>query len=161
MNRKRFLLALCATAGLMIGMGQAQAKPNFTGDWTLNVDKSNFGPMPAPTTMTQKINHEDPNLKLSVAQTGAQGDLSYDVAYTTDGKETTNNIRDMEAKSTAKWEGDALIVETKLNAGGTDILIKGKWTLSEDGKTLTNTSHLVSPQGEIDFTSVFDKTPKK
>ena len=160
MNRKKFVLTLCAVAGLALGMGQAQAKPNFSGDWKLNVDKSNFGPMPAPTTMNQKIGHDDPKLKVAVDQTGAQGDVNYEVTYTTDGKETINTIREMETKSTAKWEGDALIVNTTLNAGGADITIKAKWTLSEDGKTFTNSSHLVSPQGEVDFVAVFDKVAK-
>ena len=55
------------------------------------------------------------------------------------------------------WDGDVLMVETKLNAGGTDIVIKTKWTLSSDGKTINQASHLVTPQGELDLAYVLDK----
>ena len=157
MNRKSFLLAVCAIAGFMVGAGQAQAKPNFTGDWKLNIDKSNFGPMPAPEKMTMKVDHKEPALKVATAQSSGQGDMQYEANYTTDGKESTNTIGPMEAKSTAVWEGDALVINTKLNAGGTDITIKGKWTLSEDGKTITNASHIVTPQGELDVTYILEK----
>lgn len=157
MTRKGFLLFCCAIAGLALGAGQAQAKPNFTGDWKLNAAKSDFGPMPPPEKLTMKIDHKEPNINVKQAQSGPQGDMEADIKYTTDGKETTNTIGPMEAKSTATWEADVLVISTKLNLGGTDLTIKGKWTLSEDGKTLTNAAHIVSPQGEIDITYVLEK----
>lgn len=157
MNRKNFLLALSAIAGLMLGMGQAQAKPNLSGNWKLNVEKSEFGPIPAPSSMTVKIKHDEPKITMSVTQSGAQGDMSYDANYTTDGKESTNTIGPMDAKSKAHWEGDDLVVETKIDAGGSEIVIKGKYTLSEDGKTITNNSHLTTPQGELDLKQVMEK----
>ncbi len=135
----------------------AQAKPNFTGDWKLNSEKSDFGPMPPPDSMSLKIDHEDPNLKVATTQSGAQGEMSYEAKYTTDGKESTNTIGPMEAKSIANWEGDNLLINTKLAGNGMDLELKSKWTLSEDGKHLTNTVHIVSPQGEFDLSYVFDK----
>lgn len=158
MQRRNFVFIMCAIAGFFAGMLPAQAKPNFTGDWKLNIEKSNFGPMPAPTSLSQKIQHDDPKMTVSSTQSSAQGDMSFDATYSTDGKETTNTMGPMEAKSVAKWEGDALAIETKLNAGGTDIVIKGKWTLSEDGKTITNSAHVVTPQGELDITYILEKS---
>jgi hypothetical protein len=158
MTRKRFLLTICALVGFAAGMGQAHAKPNFTGDWKLNSDKSNFGPMPAPTSMSMKIDHTDPKMKVATSQSGAQGDMNFELNYLTDGTETTNTVGPMEAKSVAKWEGEALVIDTKLNAGGSDITMKSKWTLSEDGKLLTNAAHLTTPQGEMDLTQVFEKS---
>lgn len=157
MTRRSFVLSVFVAAGLIAGAGQAQAKPNFTGDWKLNVDKSNFGPMPAPEKLTQKIEHKDPSMKVSQSQSGPQGEMSWDVTYSTDGKETSATIGPMETKSTAVWEGDVLVVETKLKAGEADIVIKSKWTLSADGKTITQAAHLVTPQGELDMTYVMDK----
>jgi hypothetical protein len=158
MQRRNFILTICAAVGFLVGAGQAQAKPNFSGEWKLNIEKSNFGPIPPPDSQTQKIQHEDPSLKIAVEQKGGpQGDFSYESSYSTDGKETTNTIGPMEAKSTCKWDGEVLAVETKINAGGADIVIKGKWSLSADGKVLTNAAHIVSPQGELDVTSVFEK----
>lgn len=161
MNRKTFLLGLCAIAGFVIGAGQAQAKPNFSGEWKLNTGKSDFGPMPAPDKMVMKVDHKEPDMNVHTAQAGAQGEMEYDVKYTTDGKETKNTLKtpggEMEAKSTAVWEGDALMITTKLDANGMEVLIKGKWTLSEDGKTLTNSAKFASPQGELEMTYVMEK----
>ncbi len=157
MNRRTLLtialfsLTLAATAW---------GKPDFSGDWKLNTDKSDFGPVPPPTSMTNKIDHADPDLKVATSQSGAQGDMNYEVKYTTDGKEVTNTIGPMEAKSTATWEGDDLNVVTKLETGQGTVSIKGKWSLSADGKTLTQTAHIISPQGEIDIKYVFEKQTK-
>ncbi|HZT38057.1 MAG TPA: hypothetical protein VFA28_09165 [Bryobacteraceae bacterium] len=159
MTRRALILVVPALA---VGLaGQAFAKPNFTGDWKLNADKSNFGPIPPPTAMTLNIEHSDPNLKILTKQSGAQGDMEYEAKYTTDGKESVNKFGEAEAKSVVNWDGDALVNDTKLSINGNEITIKSKWTLSEDGKVLTNNAHLVSPQGELDMTQVFEKQEKK
>lgn len=156
MQRRWFLLFAAA-----LGLGvSANAKPNFTGDWKLNADKSDFGPMPPPSSMTVKVDHADPNLKVATTQSGAQGDVSYEAKYTTDGKESTNSMGPMEAKSTVNWEGDALLFNTKLEAGEMKFDAKGKWMLSEDGKTLTQTIHITSAQGEFDIKQVLEKQAK-
>jgi hypothetical protein len=40
------------------------AKPNFTGEWQLNLSKSNYGSMPAPTSLLRKMTHNDPSLEI-------------------------------------------------------------------------------------------------
>lgn len=145
---------LTATFGLV----QAQAKTDFSGTWKINAGKSDFGPMPAPDSMTQKITHEDPSLKANVSTTGGmQGDMTYDVVYTTDGKECVNKLADNEFKSTLKWEGDELVVDTKGSFSGTDFTSKDRWTLSSDGKTMTVARHISSAMGDADMKLVFDK----
>jgi hypothetical protein len=52
-----FSLALLTLA---LGLVQAQAKTDFSGTWKLNAGKSDFGPMPPPDSMTEKITHADP-----------------------------------------------------------------------------------------------------
>jgi hypothetical protein len=157
MQKRWFLTAF---ALLVVVAGAVQAKPNFSGDWKLNVEKSDFGPMPPPTTLTMKVDHTDPEVKVTTAMSGAQGDMTVDATYNTEGKETTNQFGPMQSKSTANWEGDDLVVNTKLDANGTEITIKGKWTLSADGKTLTQASHINSPQGDLDLKYVLEKQTK-
>jgi hypothetical protein len=143
---------------LALGLVQAQAKTDFSGTWKLNTGKSDFGPMPPPDSMTQKITHQDPSLKANVATTGGpQGDMTYDVSYTTDGKECVNHVADNEFKSTLKWDGDELVVDTKGSFGGNDFTSKDRWTLSADGKTLTRAQHVSSAMGEADMKMVFEK----
>jgi hypothetical protein len=152
---KLFSLALLTLA---VGLIQAQAKTDFSGTWKLNTSKSDFGPMPPPDSLSEKITHQDPSLKATVSSTGGmQGDMTYDVSYTTDGKECVNHLGENEFKSTVNWEGDELVVNTKGSFGGNDFTSKDRWTLSSDGKTLTVARHLSSAMGEADIKTVFDK----
>lgn len=148
------LLSL-ALLTMALGFVQAQAKSDFTGTWKVDTAKSDFGPIPAPDSLTETIVHQDPSLKATIASTGGmQGDMKYDVAYTTDGKECVNKVGENEFKSTLKWDGDDLVVETKGSFGGNDFTSKDRWNLSADGKTLTVTRHLASAMGEADVKEI-------
>lgn len=135
----------------------AQAKPNFTGEWKLNTSKSNFGAMPAPTNMTQKITHSDPQLKVETSVVTDNGDFSNTSTFTTDGKECVNQMFNTDVKSTVTWDGDTLSIESKMEFQGDAVKFTEKWTLSEDGKTLTKSAHFSGPQGEGDSKTVFEK----
>ena len=150
-------LAILAAAVLFLAVLAGAASPNLTGDWKLNLSKSDLGQMPPPSSMTQKIAHEDPKLKLSVKQSSDMGDFEWEANYTTDGKECTNTFRDNEAKSVVKWDGDALTFDTKGKFGDNDFNMKDKWTLSADGKVLTVERHISSAMGEGDQKLVFEK----
>ena len=142
---------------LMLAAVPALAKANFSGDWKLNISKSDFGQMPAPNSMTQKVSHEDPKLKVAVKSSSERGDFEYEMNYTTDGKECTNEIRGNPMKSTLKWDGDALVIESTGRFGDNEFKMRGKWTLSADGKTLTLESHFSSAMGEGDQKQVLEK----
>jgi hypothetical protein len=135
----------------------AQSKTNFSGTWKLNTSKSDFGMIPGPTSRTDVIDHKDSSLKVSVTAEGAQGKQQYTVNYTTDGKEAVNSLPGREMKSTLSWQGKSLVVDTKLKFQGNDVTVKSTWTLSEDGKTLTQNAHLASAMGETDQKLVFEK----
>ena len=148
------VLAMAATAGL----SAAADKPNFSGEWTMDATKSDLGPIPPPATMTLKVDHRDPAITVTSMSTGgAQGDATTTAKYSTDGTETTNDMMGAPAKSTAKWEGKALLIATKADLQGTEITINIKVSLSDDGKVLTDAWHIVSPQGEFDITYVLNK----
>jgi hypothetical protein len=132
--------------------------PNYSGTWKLNVEKSDFGPLPPSNSRTDVIAHNEPALKDSVSDDGAQGKQEYTLNMTTDGKEVTNNAGDIEVKNTATWEGSNLVVGTKLSVQGTDVAVKATWLLSPDGKTLTENAHIVAGAlGELDQKMVFEK----
>ena len=137
---------------LVMGVAGAQAKSDYSGTWKINATKSDFGPMPPPDSLTQTIAHKDPDLKAHVVSTGGpMGDQTYDITYTTDGKECTNSFGGMEFKSVANWDGDDLVVDTKGKFNDTDFTSKDRWKLSSDGKTLTMERHFSSAMGEADM----------
>jgi hypothetical protein len=146
-----------ATLILTLAAASAVAKPNFSGEWKLNTAKSDFGQMPAPDSMSQTIKHEDPKLEAHIKQSSQMGDIERDVKYTTDGKESTNMFRDSPSTSIVKWDGDALVFETKGRFGDNDYTLKDRWTLSEDGKTLTMQRLFSSSFGEMEQKAVLEK----
>jgi len=154
MYRKASLVCFAAVAFA----ASLAAKPNFSGTWTLNVSKSDFGLLPGPTSRIDVIVHNDPAFKDTVKQDGPQGAQTLTLSYTTDGKEATNEQGPMTVKSTLSWDGDNLVVDSKTNVQGNDVSIKQVWSLSADGNTLTINAHLVAAAlGETDQKMVFDK----
>lgn len=142
-------LALAASAAL------AQQKPNFSGNWTINQAKSNFGDVPAPDTFTRKIVHAEPSITIDEEQGSPIGVQQTQRKMTTDGKESTFNTSGADVKATAKWDGSSLVVVSNVPAIG--IAYNDRMTLSADGKTLTSSVRLDTPQGSFELTVVFDK----
>lgn len=158
--RKRAIILITSGLALLIAASQVQAAPpDFSGDWKLNVAKSDWGPAQgqAPEVMTRKVKHADPSLAYTTYQKGPQGEVNTEIKYTTDGKETINKTPLGDAKGTAKWDGDKLIIESTREAQGVTIQSKEAWALSDGGKVLTINNHLTFPQGEFDIKIVFDK----
>jgi len=139
------------------GLVQASAKTDFSGTWKLDTAKSDFGQLPAPDSITLKIVHQDPSLKVNLNQTGGMGDINADLTYTTDGTESVNHVGQGEARTTMKWDGDDLVLDTKGKFGDNDYTSKDRWNVSSDGKTLTITRHLASSMGETDVKEVLAK----
>ena len=135
----------------------AGAKPNFTGIWKLNVAKSDFGPIPGPDAETDTIEHNDPKIRLAVDQQGQQGKRNFELAINIDGKEETHKLGDQEVKTTAQWDGSALVVSTKLMFQDNEVIIKAAYTMLPDGKTVNVNTHLSSAMGEADQKMVYDK----
>ena len=147
-----------ATPG-MAAMIHTGGTPNFSGTWKLNSEKSNFGQMPGPASQVNTIEHNDPSLKIVEDQKGGMmGDLNITTNLSTDGKETTSTgMGGSEVKSTTHWEGATLVVNSKTSFQGGDVNIKDSYSLSPDGKTLTEVTHVETGMGNFDSTSVFDK----
>jgi hypothetical protein len=138
-------------------MAMAADKPDFSGNWKIDLDKSSFGMMPPPTSMTSKITHKDPEMVVENTQDGPQGVQTNTAKYSTDGKETTNSMMGTDVKSKAEWDGKVLVVNSSLDAGGAQVKLVAKYSLSDDGKTLTNALNISAPQGDFEMKFVLVK----
>jgi hypothetical protein len=143
-------------ATLLLAGFQAHAAPNFSGEWKLNIAKSDFAGLPAPELLTRTIKHDDPALEISTHNKGAQGDSTTQLKYTTDGKECINKLPSGDAKGTAKWQGYSLVIDSSREFQGGVSKQKETWTLSDGGKTLIILNH-VSGQREFNVKYVFEK----
>lgn len=155
MVRRLFLAG--AGAILLSVSGLGAGRPDFSGVWKLNGDKSDFGPMPKPDKYEAKIDHKDPEMKVTTTQAGEQGERTTDAVFSTDGKETTNKMGPTEMKSKAKWDGSVLVIDSKLDFQGNEISINEKWNLSEDGKTVTIDRMINAPQGDLALKFIMEK----
>ncbi len=144
-------------AAAMIHVGGSQ--PNFTGVWKLNISKSSFGQIPPPGSQTDTIDDSEPSVKIAEDQKGGMmGDMNLTTTVSTDGKETTSTgMGGTPVTSIAHWDGIALVIDSKTSFQGSDVKIKDTYTLSSDGKTLTEVTHIESGMGNFDTTSVYDK----
>jgi len=151
-------LAILACATLLTMTAAPPSKPNFSGTWKLDVEKSEFGPMPPPTSMTREIKHAEPNLQIKTTTVSQQGELTLELKYTTDGKETTNATRLGDIKGTAQWEADAIVVRyTVVNPQAGEMKFEDRWTLSPSGKVTTVVSKISGAFGETERKLYFDK----
>jgi hypothetical protein len=60
-------------------------------------------------------------------------------------------------RSVLKWDADTLTIDSKGKFGDAEVTIQDKWSLSEDGKTLTIQRHVASPMGEGDLKLIMEK----
>lgn len=154
---KQFCTALAIWLALGSVAGMAADKPNFSGNWKLNAEKSDFGPMPKPAKIDYVLTHKDPELKVKSTAVTQAGEVINEVKILTDGTEFTNELHGQQIKGTAKWEGQILVVTQKATMQGTEIVVVTRWTLAEDGKSLTQEVSISTPQGELKQTAVLDR----
>ena len=131
------LLPFALVAMAAAGVALAAEKPSLAGSWKMDPKQSDFGAGPPPDSFTRTIEQNDPALVMTDAQTSALGDDKAVRKYSTDGKEITYHWMGNDVVSAAHWEERALVVIGKLNAGGSDVVVTSRLTLSADGKTLT------------------------
>ncbi len=150
---------MAPTPGAAAMMHMSSGTPNLTGTWKLNLTKSNFGQMPGPASQMDTIEDNEPTVKITMDQKGGMmGDINTTETLSTDGKPTTSTgMGDAKVTSTTSWNGGSLVIDSKTDFQGNAVTIKDTLTLSPDGKTLTEATHVESGMGNFDSTSVFDK----
>jgi len=132
------------------------AKPDFSGVWNLDKDKSEMGggsgggsgggPRMMSPSMT--IEHKDPQLIIKRKFEFQGEERTQESKYTTDGKPNTNEgYRGRSVKSKTYWDGDKLVTEATRETPQGTFETKEIYSLSEDGKTLTIETSRVGASG--------------
>jgi len=143
-------LFLLVVASISLGA----SKPNFSGEWQLNLSKSNYGAMPAPASLLRKITHADPSLEIVDDEIGGRRTGVRTRKYMA-GQTTNFEINGAAVEGTAAWDGASLIVTTKVDSVG--LLFKDKMSLSADSRQLTSEVQIDSSQGTAQVKLVFDR----
>ena len=149
---RRVSITLCV-ALLGVAFLAAQSKPNFSGTWKLNLERSDFGPFPKPAEgWTTKMDHIGAEVWTMPADAPEKKHVIY-----TDGRKSeveTDEVGRMTI--TAAWDESVLVITSKYG----DTRQKERWALSKDGKVWTSIRHLEASIGEGDLKHVYEKQQK-
>ena len=162
----RILTVATLLAAVAQGPLSAQGKADFSGNWKLNVEKSDpmgggpgggggggggGGMASAITTITQAAGKLTIEVKV--------GDQPPRVSnYNLDGSESVNTTQRGESKSKVSWDGANLVITTESAFNGNTFTTKSVRSLSADGKTMTvTTTRPGRDGGETTTKQVYDK----
>jgi hypothetical protein len=117
------LLGLTLAAGALFAQSK---KPDFSGEWKTEADKSTRADVTAET-----IDHSEPKVVITTTPTNGS---SFSVRLTTDGKDNLNIIGGREMTAQTKWEGEKLVTLIRDPHGMQFIEVR---SLSQDGREQT------------------------
>jgi hypothetical protein len=161
---KRVMLLALIAALVLPFSARAQGKADFSGTWTLDTAKSDPPPQGrggrggggggGTQTIKQTAN------ELSVTSEGRGGPQT--MVYKLDGSQSTNEVMGrggaQSVKSTAKWDGSSLVIETTRDFQGTAITTKEVRRLDNGGKEMVIESSTQTPNGEMKRKTVYTKS---
>ncbi len=165
MKSKTALLSLATLLGVF---SFAAERPNFSGAWVLDKDKSFSNPPGFDQTMT--VTHNGDQIKVEGKLTTARGEVAINESYTVDGKQaefTPPNPPNAKGKRKASWlpNNRGFIIEDEITSdsqnGPVTQNITRKWLLSPDGSTLTIDYYFDGPRGAGESKRVFVRKKEK
>ena len=141
-----------------VALACAQPKPDFSGTWKQDNAKSQFAGQPAPIAVTDIVTHKEPDLHLTQTVVGPQGDsITSEHDYSTAGQERTGASRNYTERNTVKWEGSSLVFTSTRDYKGRQAVIRERWTLLEDGRSIRKERFTPVAKGELKQVFVLDK----
>ena len=116
-------------------------KPDFSGEWTLNVGASALSPIVAPVVQRGfvRIDHREPTVAvhLSITMNGEPVEVRFE--------------------RPANWDGDVLAFTDIVPTPGGELTITFRYELQDDGNRLRAAETLRGPGREQDNVWVFDR----
>jgi len=158
------LCGICFALMVIASLAMASEATNFSGNWTLNNEKSNFGNSEFRNAAnTLKITQDA--AKIIIERSGARRNgetYTYSETITLDGKECENTInQDRKRKSTANLSADGksltITSSSSMERNGQTFEMKSSeiYTLADKVLMVDVTSS--SPRGEMKNKLVYDK----
>ncbi len=160
------ILALSVLVGGLGASHPAQAKPDLSGTWVFNAEKSKLQIQIMLEGATFTIDHKEPDFRFSrvFIVAGQESTLSY--TLTTDGKEKVEEQMDRMVHSRMYWDGDVLVLDERtVLKDGREATNVVRYSLRDGGKTLVAEEKFRGPIRKYDNLWVADLSappvPKK
>ncbi len=128
---------------LVVAVAFAQGKPDFSGTWTPQAPAAGagggggrgMGGGPMTVTQTDKT--------LTVERTMGQSGTTMKSVYNLDGTESKNEMsrggQTMTSSSTAKWDGNKLVITTKMEGPNGPMETTQTWSMAEGNLQIEST----------------------
>jgi hypothetical protein len=148
----RILIGVVLAAGLA-----AQQRPDFSGVWQLNRDKSKVEIQVAWAKVELTPSVFSVNMRTFNESRTEEG---FDWHFTIGAGESSNTMHGAPMTSHVEWDGNDLVVRSVTMFGTDALKTLDRWTISEDGKTLTfRETHRNGDEPEGTSIFVFERRP--
>ena len=137
---KHLLVTTCLFALSSFAATATGQKPDFSGTWKLDADRSRFDAIKAPKGFTMKIVHQDPKMHVLIHE---RANDEFDV--TTDGAEHAVTINGAPATASALWDDDTHLLLTVKQNG---VTTTRRLHLGDKGKMMTSVLSITDDKGE-------------
>ena len=131
-------------------------KPNFTGLWIFNQERSELQ-TPRPSSSRFEIEHDEPGFHMSVTHIYNGQPVTFVMDLTTDGKEYPHDFGELKALIRLNWDGTTLTADMKVERGddsGTNVV---RYSLQDNGQTLVAIEQWRTLKNSYDNVWIFDK----
>ena len=161
MTRKFILVALLAVALAVPSIAMAQAKPDFSGKWIQDMEKSD--PMGGPgggggrgPAGPQTLTYTQTATELTIARETQNGVQT--TVYKLDGSPSENaGGRGGAITSKTVWEGNKLVTKYSRTMGEATIEVTETRSIEADGTLVVVSAMKGGPQGDTSRKTVFKK----
>jgi len=145
-----------ALAALSLRQNRDTLKPNFSGNWKLNLSASKLE-IPPPTSSRFEIDHREPRIRLTRTHVWGDRTDTITVEFTTDGTKTQQVLGESRVRIRAHWEGSVLVAEMAVRTKddqGTNVV---RYSLDDARNRLVAVERWRSKKMRYDNTWVLDR----
>jgi hypothetical protein len=137
----------------------AQPKPDFSGEWTLNVQASTLSPIVARVAQSGvlRVEHHEPTFTAhqTIVLDGKPFESKFDLL--SDGREVVTDAGGRRIVSTLRWDGDALVVMWRIKSADNEMTISFRYELQDGGRRLRAAEQLRGGGRDQDNIWVFER----
>ena len=142
----------------LAGLGVAQEKPDFSGEWTLNRQASTLSPGAAAVESgVVRIEHRDPTFRYKATFISASGPLQYEYELQSDGRDVGATENGVTTLANLRWEGQALVARWRVQRPDGETRISFRHELIDSGRRLRAVEQLRGAGQEQDNVWIFDR----
>jgi len=145
------LLALAAS-------GFKQGKPDLSGEWTLNRQASTLSPAAAAIRSGDvRIEHSDPTFRYKAVLKSETDSIQYEFDLQTDGREVSSTLQGMATASSLRWEGEALVLSSRIQRPNGEMKIVFRYELLDAGRRLRAVEQIRGAGRDQDNVWIFER----